>query len=143
VRVEHEVVIDRPVSEVFGYVTDVGNLPSWQGSCLEIHRDDASPVVVGTRWTEVRDVMSRTMEQSVEVAELEQDRRFAVRSRSGPIRMRVEHLFEPAGAGTRVRVVGEAEMGGFARLGGPMVKRQARQMFEADLARLKQRLESP
>jgi carbon monoxide dehydrogenase subunit G len=142
VKIEHEITIDRPVSEVFAYLTDVDNLQSWQDSVLEIRRDDDAPVAVGSRWTEVREVMNRKMEQPIEVTELETDRTFTVQSLSGPVRMRVEHRLEPAGEGTRVRVVGEAELGGFAKLGGPMVKRQARQMFEADFAKLKQQLES-
>jgi uncharacterized membrane protein len=141
-RIEHDVTIERPVSEVFGYVVDIGNLTSWQDSVEEVRREDEGPTAVGTRWTEVRQLMGRKLEQPVEVAELDPDRTLTVQSLSGPVRMRIEHRFSPAGDGTHLHVVAEAELGGLAKLGGPMVKRQASQMFEADFTRLKQLLES-
>jgi len=141
-RIEHEVTIERPVSEVFAFVAQPDNLPTWQESCLEVKRDDEGPVAVGTTWTERRSVMNREMEQPMEAAEYETDRRFTVRSVAGPTTMRIEHTFEPVGAGTRVAVKLDAEFGGFAKLAGPMVRRQLRQMFQSDLARLKEQLES-
>jgi hypothetical protein len=82
------------------------------------------------------------MEQSVEVEALEQDRLFTIRSLSGPVRLRVEHWLEPRDGSTYLHVVGEADLGGFSRLGAPMVRRQARRMFESDFARLKRALEA-
>lgn len=140
-KVEHEVTINRPVGDVFSYVADPANLPSWQDSLHEVHRADDGPVRVGSRWSEKRTVMNRDMEASVEVVELQPDSRFTVESVSGSVQMRVEHDFAPAGDGTKVKIVGEGEAGGMMKLAGPMIKRQAKQMFEADLARLKQVLE--
>jgi carbon monoxide dehydrogenase subunit G len=141
-RIEHEVTIDRPVSEVFEFITRIDDLPEWQDSCKAVNRDDDGPVAVGTRWTETRTVMGRTSDQPMEVSALESDRRFTVRSVSGPVQMTIDHLLEAAGDGTRLRVVAEADLGGVSRLAGPMVKRQAQKMFEQDFAALKQRLES-
>jgi len=136
------VTIDRPVSEVFEVITRIDDLPEWQESCKAVKRDEDGPVGVGTRWTETRTVMGRTSDQPMEVTALEPDRRFTVRSVSGPVQLTIDHTLEPAGEGTRLRVVGEADLGGVSRLAGPMVKRQAQKMFEQDFAALKQRLES-
>ena len=142
-RIEHEVTINRPAAEVFEYMTRLEELPRWQESCHEVQLQGQGPVGVGTQWTEKRTVMGRESEVEMEVVEYEPNRRFAVRSRSGPVGLSIEHDLEPAGDGTRVRVVGEAQLGRLSKLAGPMVKRQARQMFETDFARLKQELESP
>ena len=56
--------------------------------------------------------------------------------------MTIEHTVEPAGDGTRLCVVAEADLGGVSRLAGPMVKRQAQKMFEQDFGTLKRQLES-
>jgi carbon monoxide dehydrogenase subunit G len=140
-KVEHEITINRPVGDVFAYLSDPANLTAWQEGLHEVHREDEGAVHVGSRWTEKRTVMNRDMDASVEVVECDPDSRFTIESVSGSVRMRVEHDFSPSDAGTKVRLVGEGEAGGVMKLAGPMIKRQAKQMFEADLGRLKQLLE--
>ena len=85
--------------------------------------------------------MNRDMDASVEVVEYQPDSRFTIQSVSGSVNMRVEHDLVSSDAGTKLRVVGEGEAGGVMKLAAPMIKRQAKQMFEADLGRLKQLLE--
>ncbi|MDQ3893626.1 MAG: SRPBCC family protein, partial [Actinomycetota bacterium] len=119
------------------------NLPEWQSSVLETRMEAEGPVAVGSRWTEVRRVLGRKMEAGVEVTEYDPDRRFSVRSVAGPVRFLVEHTLEEAEGGTRIHIVGQGEQSGFmARLGDRLVARQAKQAFESDFDRLKQRLEA-
>lgn len=141
-RVEHEVQIDRPPDEVFAYFSDPANLTAWQDGLVEVKRDEHGPVRVGSRWDEVRSFGGRRMQAKVEVAEYEPGRRFSVRSAAGPIRFRVEHVLEPTGEGTRLRVTGEGESGGVMRVAGPLLARQVREGFASSFARLKERLES-
>jgi carbon monoxide dehydrogenase subunit G len=141
-RIEHDVTINRPASEVFQFLTKLDDLPTWQESCLSVQREGEGPIGVGTKWTESRSMMGRESEQTMEITEYEPDQRFTVQSVGGPFTMRIEHALEPAGDGTRLHVVAQAEMGGVSRLAGPMVKRQARQMFEKDFGTMKQQLES-
>ena len=68
-RIEHEVTIDRPVSEVFEFITRIDDLPEWQESCKAVKREGDGSVGVGTRWTETRTMMGRTSDQPMEVAE--------------------------------------------------------------------------
>jgi uncharacterized protein YndB with AHSA1/START domain len=35
-RFEREIVIDRPPAEVFAYLSDLANVPEWQGSVVEL-----------------------------------------------------------------------------------------------------------
>ena len=39
IKIEHSVVVDRPVEEVFAYATDVSKVPEWQTSALEARVD--------------------------------------------------------------------------------------------------------
>jgi carbon monoxide dehydrogenase subunit G len=143
VTVEHEVMVSRLRSEVFAYLANPRNLPEWQSSVLETRMEAEGPVAVGSRWTEVRRVLGRKMEAGVEVTEYEPDRRFSLRSVAGPVRFLVEHTLEEAEGGTRIHIVGQGEQSGFmARLGDRLVARQAKQAFESDFDRLKQRLEA-
>ena len=143
VTVEHEVMVSRPRPEVFAYLANPRNLPEWQSSVLETRMEAEGPVAVGSRWTEVRRVLGRKMEAGVEVTEYDPDRRFPVRSIAEPVRFLVEHTLEEAEGGTRIHIVGQGEQSGFmARLGDRLVARQAKQAFESDFDRLKQRLEA-
>ena len=142
VREEHSVTIDRPVGEVFAYLTDVRNVPEWQEGVREIRLEGDAPVSQGTRFTEVRKFIGRRLESTLEVSEHEPNRRFTVRTLSGPVPFTVRHTFEPSGNGTRIDVVGEGEPGGFFKMGEGLVARQARRMFERDFSKLKAVLEA-
>lgn len=142
IREEHEIVVNRPVSEVFAYVTDVSNLAEWQGGVVEARQVSEGPVGVGTRFTEVRKFLGRRIESALEVTEHEPDRRFSLNVASGPVPFEVRHTFEAIDGGTRIRVEGEGEPGGFFKMAEPLVARQAKRTFEHDFATLKDILEA-
>ena len=142
IKEEHSVTIDRPLGEVFAYLTDVRNGPEWQQGVLEMRPEREGAVSVGSRFTEVRTFMGRRIESTLEVTEHDPDRRFTIATLTGPVRFTVRHTFEPSGDGTRVHVAGEGEPTGFFGLGERLVGRQARRAFERDFSRLKALLEA-
>jgi uncharacterized membrane protein len=136
VQLDLEVTIDRPVAEVFAYVADVGNLPEWQHSAVA-----AEWVEPGVRFRERRSFLGRTADVELEVTASEPDRRFDVRSVTGPVRFVIRHSFEPAGEGTLVRLEAVAKVGGVLRFAAAMAQHEAQRHLRADLARLKEVLE--
>jgi uncharacterized membrane protein len=40
-RVEESIEINRPLEEVFDYVSEVGNFPEWSAHTLEVRKDTA------------------------------------------------------------------------------------------------------
>jgi ribosome-associated toxin RatA of RatAB toxin-antitoxin module len=43
-RVEESIEINRPLQEVFDYISDVGNYPEWMAHALEVRKDtEGSP----------------------------------------------------------------------------------------------------
>ena len=102
------IIVERPIDEVFTFITDARNNPLWQAASglKEVRQEPDSPVGVGARITEVRQVMGQTAENSSEVTEYEPHSRYA-RSQigaSGPI-TRGEYSFEVVATGTRWLVV--------------------------------------
>jgi len=142
VTIDHEVLIDRPVDEVFAYLTDVDSLTEWQESVVAVRRETEGPTRVGTRFVEDRSVLGRRVSSTVEVTELEPGRIFSVRVVSGPVSFRVEHRFDPRDGSTLLQVRGEGEPHGLARMARMLVARQARREFERDFSRLKSVLEA-
>jgi uncharacterized membrane protein len=129
--------IDRPVEEVFAYVTDVRNVPEWQESA-----DSAEWIEDGRRFRERRNFMGRTAEIEMEVEALEAGRRFDVRAVKAPVKFEIRHSFESRDGGTLLRVHGEAKLSGALRFAAGMAKRQAESQFRRDFQRLKGVLES-
>ena len=140
-RAEHEVTIDRPPADVFTLLTDLNRVPEWQSSLEELSLSSGAPLRVGSQLREVRTLLGRRVESSLEVTALEPAREFSLRVLSGPLPFHVKHRLEPVGAGTRLYVTGEAETGGFFSFAERLVERRARRQFERDFSAFKGLLE--
>jgi uncharacterized membrane protein len=136
VRFELEITIDRPVHDVFAYVSDVTRLPQWQESAV-----DAEWLEPGVRFREHRSFLGRTAELELEVTRCEANARFDVRALKGPVRYEIQHEFAAAGDGTALHVTADAKVGRALRFAAGMAKKQAERQFRLDLERLKAILE--
>jgi uncharacterized protein YndB with AHSA1/START domain len=138
INIEKSIVIDKPVEQVFAYVTDGSNAPKWQGG-LEAVEGQASPV--GAQYTEVRKFMGREMRSVLEVTAFEPHTRWGVKVVKGPVPYEVTVQLEPQDHSTRMttRIVGEPT--GFFKVAEGMVKGQLEKSIEEDNQRLKGILE--
>jgi uncharacterized membrane protein len=137
IKVEDTVEINRPADEVFRYVSDPDNLPTWAGVVVEVRRDG------GDRFTLVQKFLGRRFETPCEVIASEPSRRHVFRSTGGPIPLTFTYILEPSGAGTRFTQTGEGEPGSFFGLVGPLFEKAAKRQVHHDLETLKDVLESP
>jgi uncharacterized membrane protein len=135
-RFDLEVTIDRAVADVFGYLTDVRNVPKWQDSAVS-----AEWIEEGKRFRERRSFLGRSAEIELEVTAFEQDRRFDVRTVKAPVPLEIQHTFDSVDGGTRLQVTADARLNGALRFAGGMAKMQAERQFRGDLDRLKKVLE--
>jgi uncharacterized membrane protein len=143
IRQEHSVVIHRPVEEVFTFVTDPNNDSLWQSTTLETEQTSEGPVDVGTTLRSTAKFLGRRIEMTMEVTENDPPHRQCLRITSGPIPGDGCYLFEATdGGSTRFTQTLEAEVGGFFRLAEPLVGRAISRQTEADMATLKDLLES-
>ena len=139
VTLEHAVLVDRPIDDVFAYLTDLEKLPEWQSSVSEVDVD--GQVEEGARFVEVREFMGRRARSTLEVDVCEPSRRFSVRVVEGPITYEVDHRLEERNGRTHLAVSARAKVPGlFGFAARPLVKRAEREL-RADLERLKGRLE--
>lgn len=139
IKVEHSVVINRPVEEVFAYSSDPRNLMEWQDGLVRVEAN--TPMAVGTRTTEVRKVMGREMETELEVVEFDPPNKYSMKSLSGPVEMIYTQSLKSVGGGTQVDVLIEGEPGGFFGVAAPLLKRQVKKDVEKDFAKLKEIME--
>lgn len=138
------VEIDRPVADVFAWVTDPARLSTWQTNTVAVAIETDGPLGVGTRLREThRAPGGRRLDSLVEVVAYEPDRCFALRILEGPLPVDGTFAFTPAAGGTRVEMRGHGAPGGPLRFLAPLLARVLRRQLARDLATLKQVLEQP
>jgi carbon monoxide dehydrogenase subunit G len=132
VHAELKIEIARTPEDVFSYLTDVSNLPTWQTGVKSATLRDG-------RIEESRSLLGRELTTTVEIVAQEAPRLFTLRVLEGPVPLTVRHELEPVDGGTRLTVTADGEVPGFA---AGLLAKGAEKQFRKDFARLKQILES-
>jgi ligand-binding SRPBCC domain-containing protein len=127
--------VDRPVEQVFAWLTTAENQGKFDKSSLKMEALTSGPWRSGTQFRELRDLGGRKTVVLSEVAELEPNRRFVIRSKTGPEWLGI-WLFEPDGDSTRLRWTGQLRMKGFGRLLEPLIGRQIRAQIDQQFTQL-------
>ena len=101
IDVSDSVTINRPVEDVFNYVTDMSNDPSWHTDVLEARKTSEGPVGVGTTWHSRFKPSMGVSEGAMEVVALEPNRMEVLRGAIGPMQPTLTYMLEPIDGGTR------------------------------------------
>jgi len=140
ITVEKSVMINKPVAEVFAFVTNGENTTKWQGG-VETVQDEGPSNMVGSRYTEVRKFMGRDMKTTLELTALVPNAKWAAKVVKGPVPYEVMTTFEAVGEGTKMTTHVEGEPTGFFKVAEGMVSGQLEKSLEEDNQRLKALLE--
>jgi uncharacterized membrane protein len=140
-KVEANVVINRPVAEVFQFMSINENALQWQSSLLEVRitNDVTGP---GRAWIDVVQFLGRRLEVPFRLTDWQADRKLAFQSTGGPIPMQGSYAFEAAGNGTQVTFLLTGEPGGFFKLAEPVLMQMLQRQWQTNLANLKDVLEA-
>jgi hypothetical protein len=142
VRIEQSVEIDRPIEDVFAFMTNFENITSWEAGILEAGQVTPGPLGPGARGRDVRKFMGKPTETVYEVIAYAPPHKFAVRSLSGPTPVEASYAFESVANGTRVLSVAELGIGGLMRIASPLLGRLINRQHAQDLRKLKAVLEA-
>ena len=139
---EGEILIDQPVDVVFDYVADQSNEPHYNPHMIRAEKITPGPVGKGTRFRSAVASMGRTAEMLIEYTGYDRPTLLASTITMAQADFSYLLMFEPAGAGTRMRWAGQVRPKGAFRLLGPVISwlgtRQERRIW----ASLKQHLEA-
>jgi uncharacterized protein YndB with AHSA1/START domain len=138
------IVINRPVADVFAFVTDARNNPQWQtsGGLRETRQMPESPVGVGTRITEVWHFMGRQSEATSEVTEYQLNKKYSRKGIEGPSPIvSGDFLFEPVAEGTRWTSIVTIKAGGLFAIAEPLLASTLKKGFESSMNEAKALLE--
>ena len=141
-KVQHSVIINRPIEQVFAFVTNLENELRWQPEIESIQLDSADPMGVGTTFREARRTFGRRYEWHFEVTQFELNKIFCIRTLSGTIPYQGCRVFEPVSGGTKVTEMGELQTGGLFKLLDPIMARLSKKPLEAAYSNLKSLLEA-
>ncbi|MFZ1993558.1 MAG: SRPBCC family protein [Solirubrobacteraceae bacterium] len=137
--------VNRPVEEVFAYVTDPARFVEWQDGVLSGHMDGDAPPVVGGRCLTTRKIGGIERSVTSEITHIDPPNTWGVRAIDGPIRAIVDVTVSPLQEGRQSRVQIDLNFTGhgIGKLLVPLfVRRSARTEMPENLDRLKRSLES-
>jgi len=134
------VTIHRPAHDVFQFIADLENVPKWNYAIVETRKTSDGPVGIGTRYRQVRTLPTRS-EETLQVTELEPDRRFAVHGDLGPLVGTLTYEFEYVNGRTRLTNRADLEGRGLMKFAAPIATGRVREAVAANLRALKRLLE--
>lgn len=79
-----DITIDRPLQDVFAFLTDAANHPRWDSTSVEMEPLEPGPWRAGLTFRELRRIGPRTMEVRSRIAALEPDSSMDLESLTGP-----------------------------------------------------------
>jgi carbon monoxide dehydrogenase subunit G len=139
--ITQSVTVNRPVAEVWDFISNFQNATRWSRGVLEARQTSDGPLGVGSTLQAVVKAFGRRRTADYLVTAYEPNHGFAFEVTSGSMTSRARYSVEPAGAGTRLTVSGEAATTGLYKLLAPILVRTIERHSEADLANVKRILE--
>ena len=139
--VDAEVHIERPVAEVFDFVSDMTNAPMWQSGLHLVERIPPGPVKVGSEHVFERRFAGRTLKSRNRITEFRPPTRMAFEIPHGWICGSASYEVTPTEGGSRVCCRMEFRARGLGRLVEPLLRRLLRHDSRRDDQRLKALLE--
>ena len=141
-HVEYQATIDRPSEEVFAFVADAENNPSWHAHVNETRWIDDGPIRLGRRGRQTGHLWGRDWAFVAEVAEWDPPHRVAFQVIEG-YKVRTTIEVEPATAGSALTLIVDTppNLGPLDPVVSRLIKRLTGSRGRGDIERLKAALE--
>jgi uncharacterized membrane protein len=141
-EIRQSVLIALPLEEVFAYASDFRNDTEWSSAVKESRQTSGEGPELGATYHQVTEFMGRQMAAPGQLTAFSPDSEVVYSSSSGPVPHQETRTFEAVDGGTLVTVTIQVELTGMYRLAESMLRNAGNKQMVADLARLKDRLES-
>ena len=142
IKVQVSINIERPMDDVFDYLSDFENNPEWQSGMKSAQFTTEPPLRIGSTYNQLASMMGRSIESTFEVIAYEPGKSVKATTTSGSFPITFHRMVEPFEGGTRVNAIIEGEAKGFFKIAEPLLALMVRKSIEKDYANLKQILES-
>lgn len=143
IKFDTRIRVERPIDEVFSYVSDVGNLPQWNSAVQSTRRTSRGDVDgIGATYSMLRTLPTGQARNDLEVVAHDRPSEFVIRTTSGPTPFVYRYRLSPHADATILHLEGEAELGGTAGFLAPLVRRAVQSGVDRNLSTLKTILET-
>jgi hypothetical protein len=144
IQVEASTQIARSTPDVFGFLTEVENLPRWQAGVTEAKLLSPGAMRVGSQFSQKTRIGPWNLDTIGTVTGLKANEQLAFHLKStGPLNCEVHFDLQPADGGTRVSLRGAAQLKGVWRILRPLLANELQKETVAEVAAMKQLLETP
>jgi hypothetical protein len=141
-RIEGDLVVERPVEEVFDFVSDERNEPRFNLRMLRAEKVSPGTIGLGTRFTAEMATGPRRTPMTTEFTGFQRPRRLASTTRLSWMEIDGSLAFEPVRDGTRMRWEWDVRPRGVLRVLGPVIGVIGRRQERAIWTNLKRLLEA-
>ena len=139
---ETRVQIDRPIDEVFAYVSDPLKFPHWNSAVQAVRKTSGGENGVNSTYSMERDLPGGRAVNELEVVESERPHEFAIRATAGPTPFLYRYRFTTENGETVVTLDAQVELPRAAALLPALARRAVSKGVDDNLATLKHVLEA-
>lgn len=138
--VEHKVLINRSVSDIFRFMSDFANNPKWQPTSVQLEK--AGKIKIGDMVVGKQRIMGRMQHVNADVVDFSPNQKIAYTGIMGNYPFRTTYSFNFSGAGgTEVTILTDIRIPWFYFLFRPFVMAGLNSQTVTSLENLKQFLE--
>lgn len=142
INFELSTLVDRPIQDVFNFLSNPLNLPKWQGMIASIEQATPGPNTVGSKYNVHAEVLGRHIDGLMEITAYEPPTKFGFTNQAGPMQVTVTVTLKPVGTGAKITLNAQGNPEGLFKLAEGPLTHQIKSQMETNLAKLKSVLES-
>ena len=140
--VQGDIVIDRPIDEVFDFVADERNEPGYNPQMTRAEMVTQEPIGVGSKFHSVMTGVGRGADMTIEFTEFDRPHRLGSATHISNMDINGTLVFEAQGQSTKMKWLWNIEPRGFIKLLGPIVRRMGERQELAIWTGLKKVMEA-
>jgi uncharacterized protein YndB with AHSA1/START domain len=141
-KVEKNIVVERPIEIVFAFITDIHKAKLWS-PVDNIRQTSSGPMGVGSTFVQQAQFMGQRFEATTQVTRYEPPHVFAFKVIQGPFPLTNTMRCEPTNTGgTKVTIIGEADPSPATKLMGPLVVPLVTKQLDTQINLLKRAIET-
>jgi uncharacterized protein YndB with AHSA1/START domain len=139
---ETDVRINRPIGDVFSYVSDPLNFPRWNSAVQAVRKTSAGANGTGSTYVMERELPTGRAINELEVVASERPSDFAIRATTGPTPFVYRYRFATDNDETVMQLDAEIELHGATALLPQLARRAVKKGVDDNFATLKEILEA-
>lgn len=135
------IAIERPIEEVFAYVSDPRNFPSWNSAVRAVRPTSAAAGSTGSTYAMKRQLPRGPATNQLEIVAREQPHEFAIRTTAGPTPFLYRYHFASEDGKTILQLDAQVELDGVPSFMPQLARLGVRHGVDDNLTTLKLLLE--